>query len=335
MFTKIYDKVINYIKEEYKLLIVLFLILFLGLFQLPYNIYMGGGLIDINDRIKIENAYQETGTFNMTYVKSLKATIPTYLLSYVFGWEKESIESMKLDENDNASNIWKRDLLYLKEANDNAIISAYTKAGEDISFKKEVLEILYIDKDSDTDLEIGDIILEVGGNTINSYQELQNVIKSYSIGEKINVIISRDNKTKEGYFKVRDINGEKKAGLYLIKLYDYEVSKKIELDFSSKEGGPSGGFMLSLAIYNKLTKEDLTKWRKIAGTGTIDKNGNVGEIGGVNYKVMGADAGDADVFFVPEANYEEAIKVKNEKGYDLNIVKVKTLDEAIEYLRRN
>ena len=93
--------------------------------------------------------------------------------------------------------------------------------------------------------------------------------------------------------------------------------------------------MISLAIYNRLVDEDLTKGRKIAGTGTIDKNGNVGEIGGVKYKVMGANSGKADVFFVPEANYKEAMKFKQEKGYNLNIVMVKTLDDAIDYLRRN
>ena len=148
MFVKIYDKVINYIKKEYKFLLLLFLILFLGLFQLPYNIYMGGGLIDIENRIKIENSYEEKGSFNMTYVKSSRATIPIFLLSYLFNWERESIDDMKLDENDSFSDIWQRDLLYLKEANDNAIISAYTKAGETITIKKEVLEVLYIDKDS-------------------------------------------------------------------------------------------------------------------------------------------------------------------------------------------
>ena len=131
------------------------------------------------------------------------------------------------------------------------------------------------------------------------------------------------------------MDGEKKAGLYLLTMYEYDVKRKITLDFDSSEGGPSGGFMLSLAIYNRLVSFDLTKGRKIAGTGTIDKDGNIGEIGGVKYKVMGANGGKADVFFVPEGNFEEAIKYKEEKGYDLNIVKVKTLDDAIDYLRRN
>ena len=335
MFYKIYDIVINYIKREYKFILVIIAILFLGLFHLPYNIHMGGGLINIADRIKIKNAYEEKGSFNMTYVRSSQATIPTYLLSYIFNWERESINDIKLDENDNVTDMWKRDQLYLKEANDNAIISAYTKAGEEIKIKKEVLEVLYIDKESDTDLKVGDTILKIGNTLINTYDDIKNILNNYSIGDKVTVTINRDNKETYAYFTVRKLDGEKKAGLYLVKLYDYELSKEIELDFSDKEGGPSGGFMLSLAIFNRLTKEDLTKGRKIAGTGTIDKDGNIGEIGGVKHKVLGAYQGDADVFFVPSANYEEAIKTSKEKGYNLNIVKVKTLDEAIEYLRRS
>ena len=109
----------------------------------------------------------------------------------------------------------------------------------------------------------------------------------------------------------------------------------IKIDFTSKEGGPSGGFMLSLAIYNRLIPEDLTKGRIIVGTGTIDANGNVGPIGGVKYKVMGANSGKANIFFVPKENYEEAIQFRDEKGYDLNIIEIATLDDAIEYLRRN
>ena len=117
MFNKIYERVVNYIKEEYKFLLVLAFIIFLGLFKLPYNLYIGGGIIDIADRLEIENEYHEKGSFNMAYVKSSKATIPMYLLSYIFNWERESIESVKLDENDNASDMWKREQIYLDEAN--------------------------------------------------------------------------------------------------------------------------------------------------------------------------------------------------------------------------
>ena len=82
-------------------------LLFVGLFRLPYNIYAGGGIIDIANRIEVKDEYHESGSFNMAYVKSVKATIPVYLLSYVFNWERESIESVKLDENDNPSDMIK------------------------------------------------------------------------------------------------------------------------------------------------------------------------------------------------------------------------------------
>ncbi len=335
MFTKIYEKVFRFIKSEYKFIIFLILLITIGLYRLPYNIYTGGGILDIADKLEIENEYHEKGSFNMAYVQSVKATIPVYLLSYVFNWERESIESVKLDENDNAKDMWRREQIYLDEANNSAIISAYNKAGEEIKISKELLQVLYIDKDSDTSMQTGDTIISVDGLVINSFDELKKTLVNYQVGDKLIVKYLRNEKEEEGYIVVREIEGEKKVGLYLVKTYEYEVNRKIKLDFDSSEGGPSGGLMLSLAIYNRLIPEDLTKGRKIAGTGTIDENGNVGEIGGVKYKVIGANSGDADVFFVPEANYEEAIKFRDEKGYDLNIVKVKTLDEAVEYLRRN
>ena len=335
MFTKIYEKIINYIKREYVFLIVLGVIIFLGLFRLPYNIHMGGGIINIASRLEVENEYKETGSYNMAYVRTINATIPTYLLSYIFNWERESIEDAKLDENDTAKDMWKREKLYLDEANNSAIISAYTLANEDINIKKEKLQILYVDKNSKTDLKTGDEVISIEGVKLNAFEEIKEILKDYQVGDKVSVNYLRDNKEKTGYFIVREIEGIKKAGLYLIKMYDYDTKRKTTLDFSSNEGGPSGGFMLSLAIYDRLTSEDLTKGRKIAGTGTIDKNGKVGAIGGVKYKVMGANGGDADVFFVPEDNYKEAIEFKEKKGYDLNIVKVSTLSDAIEYLRRS
>ena len=78
------NKVINYLKNEYKFIIMLAIIIFTGLFRLPYNIYTGGGILNIADKLEIENEYHEKGSFNMAYVKSIKATIPIYLLSYVF-----------------------------------------------------------------------------------------------------------------------------------------------------------------------------------------------------------------------------------------------------------
>lgn len=329
---KYLERIGNFIITNYKSLIVFALILFIGLFRLPYNLYVGGGIISLGNRLEVEGEIKEKGSFNLSYVKEIRATIPTYLLSYIFDWERESIQETKIDENDTVQDVWKREKLYLQEANDSAILSAFREANIPFTFNKELLKIIYIDQNSETDLQIGDTILSVDDKEIMEFADIKKYLNNFNFGDKVKVTYLRDNNKYEGYFKVIDMNGEKKAGFYILKLYDYSLPRKVELKFSSNEGGPSGGFITSLAIYTRLTGKDLTKGKKIVGTGTIDKDGNIGEIGGVTYKVTGAYKGGADLFLVPSGNYEEAINFAKKKGYKLNIIKVDTLKEAIEYL---
>ena len=92
--------------------------------------------------------------------------------------------------------------------------------------------------------------------------------------------------------------------------------------------------MLTLTIYNAITGDDIIKGRNISGTGTISSDGSVGEIDGVKYKIMGAVKNNMDLVFVPSPNYEEALDVKEKYNYDIEIVKVDTFKEAVEYLKK-
>ena len=47
---------------------------------------------------------------------------------------------------------------------------------------------------------------------------------------------------------------------------------------------------------------------------------------------MGAYANHMEIVFVPLENYEEAVKVKEDNNYDMEIVSVKTFDDALNYL---
>ncbi len=66
--------------------------------------------------------------------------------------------------------------------------------------------------------------------------------------------------------------------------------------------GPSAGLAFALQVYDALSGDDLAKGRKIAVTGTIDLEGNVGPIGGVRQKVLGALRKGSDVVLVPTEN---------------------------------
>ena len=134
---------------------------------------------------------------------------------------------------------------------------------------------------------------------------------------------------------IKEKDGKKELGVVILTNYSLKIDPQIKLKFKSSESGASGGLMMSLSIYSAISGEDILKGRNIAGTGTIDIEGNVGEIGGIKYKVMGAVKNKMDIILVPSANYKEAMKVKKEKNYKIKIVEVKTFQDAIKYLKEN
>jgi Lon-like protease len=85
--------------------------------------------------------------------------------------------------------------------------------------------------------------------------------------------------------------------------------------------------MLALGTYDKLTPGALTEGARIAGTGTITADGEVGPIGGIRQKMYGAVGAGADWFLAPASNCDEVV------GHipgGLEVFAVTTLDDALE-----
>jgi PDZ domain-containing protein len=333
VINKIYVEMKKFIKENY--LVLLFGIVFMAtiLYPLPYYIYTGGGTINVKDKIHIENK-ETKGDFNLCYVEQINANIPTFLLSKLLSnWDSVSKEEVSLNDKEDIKDIYKRDKIYLEEANQNAIFVAYKKAGKSVNILDKHLYIIYLEEDSDTDLKIGDDILEIDGSKIDSLADISKILDSYEVGSKLNIKVKRNGKEMMKYAIVHEKDDRKLIGIALTSIYDYEVDPKITFTFSNSESGPSGGFMVTLAIYNQLIDNDISNGLKIAGTGTIDIEGNVGSIGGVKYKLKGAVDSKSDIFLVPAGeNYEEAIKYKKKYHNDIKIIGISTFEEAIEKL---
>ncbi len=94
-------------------------------------------------------------------------------------------------------------------------------------------------------------------------------------------------------------------------------------------GGPSAGMMYSLGLIDKITGENLSGGKIIAGTGTMDEDGNVGEIGGIRLKMLGAQRDGATWFLAPESNCSSVV---GNIPQGLNVVKVSTLQDAYDAL---
>jgi PDZ domain-containing protein len=96
-------------------------------------------------------------------------------------------------------------------------------------------------------------------------------------------------------------------------------------------GGPSAGLSMTLGIIDKLSGGDLTGRRIVAATGTIDAEGDVGDVGGVPQKTIAVERAGATVFFVPPQEYKAALSKDTPQ---LHVYAVSTLDQALKILKR-
>lgn len=291
--------------------------------------------MDTSGKVSIQDEYDSDGKFNFAYVESRNAIIPMYLLAKINpNWDIEKQSDYKIDEADTIKELNFRDQLDLKSSIQNATISAYTLAGKEVNVTSTDHYIVYLKDKMKTDLKVSDQVVKVENQEISNIEDVRSVVREKEVGDKVELTVLRDNKEVDCYATVFEEEGVKIIGMSITSIHTYETDPKATIHFRNNESGPSGGLMLGLTIYNKLTEEDLTNGLNIVGTGTIDSEGKIGAIGGVKYKLAGAVKAKADVFIVPnEENYDECMKLKKEKGYSITIIGVDTLEDAIQKLK--
>ena len=326
-------KIRRFIKENYRFLLLMILIVLFFNIRLPYYIMAPGGTINITDRVVMEDYKKDNnGSINMLYVSEYEGTPASILMAKLRNYDIESNKERQIS-NESVKEINRRNTIMRDNSLDIATMVAYRESGKEITIKEK--KNIVIARTLDNGLEVGDIILSVDGMSCDDVSEIKKVINRKEEGEYVTFKILRNNKEKEIKSKIVLSENTKVVGVVIITEYDYDISPKIDIKFKNSESGSSGGLMLTLTIYNAINDEDIIKNRKIAGTGTISSDGTVGEIDGVKYQIMGAAREKVDVVFVPTANYEEAVMVNNKYKYNLNIVRVDSFKETIEYLKNN
>lgn len=333
LINKYYAKTKKFIRENTKILLTFLVIFLLFFIDTPYLIYTPGSYIDLSKRLEVATDNKTFGTFGMAYVSVIKAS-PIFLgLSYLNkNWDIISKDNVKYDD-ETLEESEKRDKISMEEAVSNAKIAAFKEAGLSYEITNIHHIITYLDS-PETELKLFDEIKKVDGEDIANLEDIKKIVDSKEIGAKMNIELLRNDNLISVSSTVYESNGRKLLGISLTNVYDVTTNPEVEIKIKSNESGPSGGLMMALSIYNSLVSEDISKGKKIIGTGTIDIDGNVGEIGGVKYKLTGAVKNKADIFLCPEENYEEAIKVASNNSYDIKIIKVKNLKEAIEELEK-
>lgn len=330
----IFNRIVQYVKDNFIFLFILIILYIILTFPLNYYIVIGGGTSDVSSRIEVSDAYSSKGSFNISYVSELQGTIFTYLLSYIIPtWEREDANLYKYNEQESLEDIEFRSDLDLKTVNENATYWAYHLAEKEIQLKSRQFYVITISPDIKTTFQVGDKILEIDGVEYQTLEEYRSYIRSKSSGDTLKVKVLRKKKEVLLDVPLFEEDGVPMMGVALQGINQYEVNPKIKIKFKREESGPSGGLITTLEIYNQLTKKDLTKGLKIAGTGTIEEDGTIGEIGGVEHKLLGAYADKADLFLVPDGeNYKEAMNYKKKKNLNIKIISISSIEDAINKL---
>lgn len=151
-------------------------------------------------------------------------------------------------------------------------------------------------------LRVGDEVLAAGGRPVDGVDALRAAVDEAGPGP-VPLRVRRDGAERDVDVPVRAApEGAGQAwqiGVYLKTEYDFPVDVRISLE---DIGGPSAGTMFALAVIERLTPGAMTGGARIAGTGTITEEGEVGPIGGIPQKVRGAADAGAEVFLAPAEN---------------------------------
>jgi Lon-like protease len=175
-------------------------------------------------------------------------------------------------------------------------------------------------------LRAGDVFVSVDGTPIAGSTTLQKAVRSHQPGDTVAVVVRRAGKKVHQSVTTSAVAGRAVLGVTVRNEADYPFKVEISL---KDVGGPSAGLMFALGIVDKLTPGSMTGGKFIAGTGTIDESGNVGPIGGITQKMIGAHDRGATVFLSPAKDCAEA-KATVPDG--LRLVKVSSLGDAIAAL---
>jgi len=178
-------------------------------------------------------------------------------------------------------------------------------------------------------LEAGDRILAVDGRAVTNTDQVRTAITMHQIGDRVDFRVQRDQTRSAVHLQVGAVEGEPRVGVVLRDLFrEPPVEVTIETE---NIGGPSAGLIFTLAIIDRLSAEDLTGGRRIAGTGEIALDGEVLPIGGVVEKLVAARRQGATVFLVPRDNCPDIRGARIPAG--LRVVQVATVDDALQALR--
>ena len=180
-------------------------------------------------------------------------------------------------------------------------------------------------------LRRGDLIVGVDAMPVRALAELRRRVGARRPGAPVRLSLRRDRRALAVTVKTVSAPSNPRRAIIGIEASQaafIRLPLKVRID-TGAIGGPSAGLAFVLGIMEKLGR-DVDRGYRVAATGTIEIDGSVGAVGGVEQKVIGAEKADVDVFLVPEDgdNDDEARRHADE----VRVIPVSSLPQALRAL---
>jgi PDZ domain-containing protein len=314
---------------------VLGLVVAAAVMPLPFAVYAPGETVDVlakgQDDAEIiqvtgHETYRDDGELRMTTVLVTAPETDKTLLDLMGSWfdPDEAVypyDAVHGEVTTDEENQIEGEVQMIA-SQDSAIAVAQRELGLDVDPLPGVAHV-NADEPADGVLQTRDLFLEVGGERVRTAEEVKTAIGSASPGEPLDMVVLRGGERTEVTVTPEQGEDGPVVGIFLGTGFRFPFEVKVNI--SPAIGGPSAGLMFALAIYDTLTPGSLTDGEVVAGTGEISPEGEVGPIGGIQQKVVGARESGAELFLVPAANCEEALKADNG---DMQLVLAETMHSA-------
>lgn len=291
--------------------------------------------------------YATSGHLNMTTVRVTSADYRMNLVEAVYGWLAHD------------SKVVPHDTLYPdgkteeQSTQENAEEFSQSQESAKVAALKElnipvtswvIVSTVVKGSPAEGALHAGDVIKAVDGTAVKEPGDVAKLVTRHKAGEKVvfTVVPAKEQAAAEKAHRTAtrtqdvtittaasDDSGRKRAIVGISAGTDHTFPFTVDIKLADV-GGPSAGLMFALGIYDKLTPGSLTGGTFVAGTGTIDDDGKVGPIGGIEMKTVGARSQGARYFLTPAENCAAAAK---DTPSGLRLVKVNTIDDALGALK--
>lgn len=299
----------------------------------PYYITAPGAAIDTARLVKAQGGTQRPGHLLMLVLNTSQANLLNYLYAKVDHRAILENEKEYLGDIPDYAKYLEMTRRMMADSQETAKALAEQRVGLGKGVVPQGVQVTDLSTGSPSQgiLQKEDVIVAMGGKPVKSLAELQSFMAGVKPGTPLALRIQRGGKELEVTVTTGEdpqTKGRAVLGIFPKDNLSFDIPVPVAIS-SGNITGPSAGLMFTLQLIDQLTPGGLTGNLKVAGTGTIEADASVGNIGGVQQKVFTAEAAGAKFMFVPRGNYADALKVATR----LELIPVDTLDDALNWLK--